>query len=320
MILTFKDAKEALAKYTGKAGKCSSDSEVSLFVREVIQQLLFRGANGNLRKWEFCTQNGTFTAPPDLELPIKMRVEGEVGTVFDKWYEFYDHNTLNNCVPCEGGLVEEINTFFTVFDIDCPGARLLVVPNCEEDEDSHLLITGLDECGKEIYMPHKGDRYKGEYVRISKASPRYSQKLFTKITGISKSETKGYVRLYAYWPDTGDRKFLGEYRPSDTNPSYRRFRIVGMSCEKCFKVTILGRVRFCDNYADNDIIPISNLRALKLMAQQLQAEDNDDLQSAQYKNQRINQAIEDENSYKRTPRATIDFECETSPGSIKNLI
>ena len=83
MIITFGEAKKELAKYAGKAGKCRDDDSVGLFVKEVIQQLLFRGANGNLRKWEFTTQSGMFTAPPDLELPLKIKIDGEVAASFD---------------------------------------------------------------------------------------------------------------------------------------------------------------------------------------------------------------------------------------------
>jgi hypothetical protein len=320
MIITFKQAKDLLAPYAGKAGKCSDDESVGLYVKEVIQQLLFRGASGNLRKWAFVTQNGTFTAPPDLELPVKMKVDTHVGMVYDKFYEFYDQNTLSDCSPCEDGLVEEPNTYFTSFDIPCGGARLLAVPLCKEDADAKLLISGIDETGKEIYMPHKGERFKGEYLGIDKEKNKYTQKTFVKITGIEKSVTKNYVRLYWYDPSTGDKGVLAEYRPGDTHPSFRRYRVVGLSCDACFKITVLGRIRFCDNYHDNDIIPVSNMRALKLMGQQLQAEDNDDIEAAAYKNQRVEQTLNNENNYKRTPSAPIDFFGPTSPGNIKNLI
>ncbi len=166
MIITFGEAKSELAQYAGKAGRCSDDTQVDLFVKEVIQQLLFRGANGNLRKWVFHTQNGMFTAPPDLELPLKIKIDGEVGTSFDKWYEFYDHNTLSDCSPCEEGLFEENNIFFTAFDLPPQGARILAKPLCSEAVDAHFIITGKNEFGEEIFMPHKGEQFKGEFVRF----------------------------------------------------------------------------------------------------------------------------------------------------------
>ena len=323
MIITFGEAKKAISKYAGKSGKCTDSEEVELFVKEVIQQLLFRGASGNLRKWVFCTENGCFTAPPDLELPVKMRIDGAVSrasSVFDKFYEFYDQSTLQNCTPCEDGIIEEPNIYFTSFDLPKGGARILAVPLCKEESDAHLLIQGIDPKGREVYISHKGEKLKGERLSILKEKPRYTKASFTKITGIEKSKTKNYVRLMWFCPETNKKGLLAEYKPNDTNPSFRRFRVVGLDCSKSFRITILGRIRFCENYHDNDVIPISNLRALKLMAQQIQAEDNDSIQTASYKNQRIEQTLQNENFYKRTPQAPIDFYLETSPGSIKNII
>lgn len=339
MIITFGQAKELIAQYAAKAGLCPTETAVDLFVKEVIQELLFRGANGNLRKWVFKTNTGTFTAPPDLELPIKVRVGdwhhfegghyaqsehvhgGHADTVYDKWYEFYDSNTLNDCIPAERGIVEEPNPFFTAFDMPECGARVMAVPFCREDENAQFIIRGLDEKGNEIFMPHKGDRnFSGEILTINKDAPKYTQKTFTKITGIQKTPTKHYVRLYSYTPDSGKAEFIGQYKPTDTNPSFRRFRVIAPDCGKCLKVTVLGRIKFCDNYHDNDIIPISNLRALKLMAQQFQAEDNDNIETANYKNQRVEQSLTNENQYKRTTQAPIDFFVETSPGNLKNMI
>jgi hypothetical protein len=327
MIITYKEARELLAPYASKAGLCATQPQVALFVKEVIQELLFRGASGNLRKWTFLTETGTFTAPPDLELPVKVSIEDSchfghesAAVVFDKWYSFYDSQTLNDCIPAENGIVEEPNEFYTAFDPPYCGSRLLVVPHCEEDPNAQIIIQGLDENGSQIFMPHEGERnFSGEVLTINKASPKYTQKIFTKITGITKTPTKHYVRLYSYCPLTKKTEFLAQYKPTDTQPSFRRFRVL-KPCAKCVKVTILGRIRFVENYHPNDIIPISNLRALKLMAQQIQAEDNDSAETANYKNQRVEQVLQNESNYKRTPQAPIDFFLGTAPSSVKNMI
>lgn len=319
-VLTFKDAKIALAKYCGKAGKCADDETVSLFVLEVLQQLLYKGEYGNLRTWEFFTNNGMITAPVDMELPIKVKIDRTVENVMDKFYNFYSNTTLDRCVPFEKGLVEDPNTYFTQFDIPVGGARILAVPYCEESDDANFIISGLDQYGKEIYYPHNGELHKGEYLSIKKTVPKYSQASFSRITGIEKTVTNHYVRLYWYRPETKEKGLLGEYRPGDKHPSFKRFRVIGSTCKDCFKVTILGRLRLFDSYADNDIIPFSNIRAMKLMAQQLQNEDNNDLEAAQYKNQRIEQTLNDEHNYKRTPSQTTDHVHVVSAGSIFNII
>lgn len=326
MIITFGEAKTVLAPYCGKAGKCSTAPELPIFVKSVIQELLNRGANGSLRKWVFKTQNGTITAPPDLALPTHIRIDGECGSnikgsIYDKFYEFYDDSTLADCQPWEKGAVEEINNFYTQYDIPTSGARLLAVPRCKEDADAKFLINGTDFSYKDIWMPRKNEeKGKGEELTICKENNKFTAATFTSITGIEKTVTRDYVRLYWYQPETGDRGLLGEYRPNDTHPSFRRFRVLGIDCGKPYKVTILGRVRFFDNYADSDIIPITSIRALKLMAQTIQADDNDNVQVSSYKEARVDRVLDNENKYNRTPSATLNFEEETSPGSIKNII
>lgn len=325
MIITFGDAKKFLARYAGKAGSCKDDGIVDLFVKSVIQELLNRGANGNVRKWQFNTQNGTITLPSDLQLPTHIRIDGlsggSPGNIYDKFYEFYEESTLADCYPWEKGAVEEVNTYFTQYDIPSCGARILAVPRCVEDAGAHLMIQGLDLSKKDIWMPlASGGKGKGEYLTINKADPKFTASTFSTITGIEKTVTKDYVRLYWYVPDTGAKGILADLRPNETRPSFRRARILGVDCNKPAKVTILGRVRFYDNYADSDIIPITSLRALKLMAQTLQAEDNDNIQIASYKGQRVTDVIDNENKYNRTPQASVNFEPETSPASIKNII
>lgn len=325
MIINFGDAKKVLARYAGKAGSCRDDSPVDLFVKSVIQELLNRGANGNVRKWQFYTQNGTITLPQDLLLPIKVRVDGECGgqpgNVYDKFYEFYEEASLADGVPWEKGAVEEPNTFFTQYDLPPQGARVLAVPRCKEDCNAHFMIYGTDVEFKDVWMPKaSGGKGKGEYLSIIYEHSKFTAATFTSFTSIEKTVTKDYVRLCWYIPDTDQKGLLADFRPNETRPSFRRAKILGIDCDKVSKVTVLGRVRFYDNYADSDIIPITSLRALKLMAQTLQAEDNDNIQVASYKGQRVTDVIDNENKYNRAPQASVNFEPETSPGSIKNII
>lgn len=326
MIITFNQARQLIARYAGKSGYCATSPEVANFVKVVLQELLSKGVNGNLRKWVFYTQNGLFTAPPDLELPVSVRIDGETihrpGFVYDKWYEFYDQSTLAECVPWEEGLVEEINTYFTSYDLPACGSQILAIPFCKEDDDAHFIIGGTDRKGREIYLPNDGIIDKGERLSISKDEPRFTEAFFKSINFLSKTKTNHYVRLYAYNPENKKRSLLGEYRPTDTLPSFRRFRVVESQRNRGFlKVTILGRVRVQDDYSENDVLPVTNPRALRLMAQTIQAEDNDSIQIASYKNKRVDEVIDSENYAKRTPQAPVNFEDAVSPATtIKNLI
>lgn len=325
MIITFGQAKRFLSKYAGKAGLCPQDEFVGLFVQSTIQELLNRGANGSIRKWTLWTQNGMITLPPDLQLPTNIRIDGPCGGgspgfVYDKFYEFYEESTVTDCMPFERGAVLEVNDYYTQYDPPACGVRILAIPRCREDKDAHIVVQGIDPNNLDIWVPNQGVKIKGEYLSICKDDPKYTTATFKKIGPIEKSVTKDYIRLYWYNPMTGLKGLLADLRPNETRPAFRRARIVGIDCNRCSKVTVLGRVRFYDNYVDSDIIPITSLRALKLMAQTLQAEDNDNIQVASYKSARVENVLDNENQYNRTPQAPVNFEEETAPGSIRNII
>lgn len=325
MIITFGEAKSLLSRFAAKAGACRDDGIVSLFVKSVIQELLNKGAHGNIRRWEFYTQNGVLTLPPDLLLPTHIKIIGpcersEIGRVYDKFYEFYESETLENYNPWEKGAVEQPNTYFTQYDLPACGARILAVPRCVEDCDSHLVLQGTDQGGLDIYVPKKdGLKEKGEYLSIDKQLPKYTEATFKTITSIEKCTTRDYVRLYWYNPETKEKGLLADLRPNDTRPSFRRARILGCDPRFPTKVVILGRVRFYDNYVDSDIIPITSLRALRVQAQAMQAEENDNVQLSQAKEASVMNIVNNENQYNRTPQAQVNFEPETSPGSIRTI-
>jgi len=325
MIITLGQARSAVAQYAGKSGKCADSEDARRFVIEVVQRLLHRGAHGNLRKWVFCLCQSCFTAPPDLEVPLKVKIDGYPDKVWSKWYEFYDVHNADMCsVDYQSGIVEEVNPYYTVYDIPTGGARVAAVPLDTEADSAYIIIQGIDSNGRDVFTncPCTGCRIHGEKLKISREQPVFSKTVFTKITGIEKTLTCNYVRLYWQEVIAGEitsRGLLGEYKPTDTNPSFRRYRVPAASSDCCVKATILGRVKDTDYRHDNDILPITNLAALRRMAQAMNAEENEKIQAAQYYESKVDRSIEDENEYYKTGGEPFDFFFETSPGAIENL-
>lgn len=323
MIITLGQARSAIAEYAGKSGKCADTEDVRLFVLEVIQRLLHRGAHGNLRKWVFCLSNGCFSAPPDLEVPIKVKIDGYPEMVWSKWYEFYDvHSGDLTCEEFKSGISEEVNDYYTIYDIPVAGARIAAVPLESESENAYIIIQGLDSNGKDVFTTCNGCRIHGERLKISREEPVFSRTSFSKITGIEKSITCNYVRLY--WQEIAagqiaGRGLLAEYKPTDTHPSYRRFHVPNARYDCPVKVTVLGRVKNVDYRHNNDVLPVTSLAALRKMGQLMQAEQNEKIDVAAYHDRGMDRTIEDENEYHRTGQDPFDFVWATSPGSIENL-
>lgn len=326
MIITLGQARSQLSQFAGKAGKCPDSEAVRLLVMEVVQLLLHRGAHGTLRKWEFCLCNGCLTAPPDLEVPIKVKIDGLPEKVWSYWYEFFDvHNADLNDKSFQGGLIEEVNTYYTIYDLPTCGARIAAVPLADEPTESTITIQGEDEHGRDVFTTIEGQSIHGERIKINRQNPVFTKTTFKKITSIEKTLTKNPVRLYWQIYDKENQKnvargLLGEYRSTDTHPRFRRFRVPQARTDCCVKVTVLGRVRMLDSYHDNDILPVTSITALRKMAQSIQADGNDKLDVANAHSVMAEKILEDENQYYRTGQEPFDFAWEGSPGSNEPLI
>ena len=323
MSITYLDAKRLLAKWAGRGG-LSADSqspELDLFCRKVFQHLLISGQHGSLRKFCFNAVKGCITAPYELEVPLKVRIDGNVGTVWNRWFEFYHAGELDKCVPASEALFEESNTFPTVYDLPNEFCRVGVIGTAKEDEDAHCIISGLDPSGREIITNHNGETISGEYLRIKQGVLRYTQAVFGKITGVVKSKTIGYVQLLWHRPELNLRGFLSDYSPFEEIQSYRRFRLTTPNCGSCIKVSVLGKIRIKNHYADNDILPFENLLPLELAAQECNAQSNTDPEMAKAKSNALNDEILKENEYKRIqPGSPVDIYQPLSAGAIKNIV
>jgi hypothetical protein len=328
MIVTLGMAREALAPFAGRAGKCADSEGVRLFVAQAVERSLFKGADGNERKWKFHVTNGMFTAPPDLQTAVKCKVDGRPERVWSKWYEFFDVNGEDRCnrafVP---GLMEVAEQFSTIYDIPFPGARIAAVPLSSESADAFITIQGTDANGRDVYTHSGGQLVHGEKIRISREKPVYTKTVFSKVTSVEKTITNNHVRLYwqLHHPVTKqplERGLLAEYRPTDTHPSYRRFRVPGIDRNCITAISVIGRVALLENYHDNDVLPITSLSVLRQIAITMQAEENKDFQSAAYFDRGHTSLIEDQNEYNRpaTGAQSFDWDFDLSPGSIENLM
>lgn len=313
-------AKQTLAKYVGTGGRCVTDPAVDIFVRQVLQYLLIHGTYGNERKFIFHAVNGTMTLPRELEVPLKVKIDGAVGSVWNRWFEYHSGNWVDNNCLADNGVLEEPNLYPTVYDLPTCGGYPATMGTCEEAEDAHVIVKGVDPTGREIFSTHKGDKIIGVYLSIRKNKLTTTNILFGKITGISKTVTKGYVNLVSLNDYEGlSRTLLADYDPYETDPAYRRVKIQA-KCPPICKVSILGRIRLKDYYADEDVIPFDNLFLLQVAGQTVNSMYNTDVQVAIAQDSFAKNLIEAESNYKKVNNGQpIEFYRPLSGGAIKNL-
>lgn len=322
MPLLFQQAKEILAKYSGRGGACVDAPEVPQFVLQVLQHMLFSGNYGNLRTFSFCAHRGCITLPYELETPLKIKIGDKVASVWDKWFDYHSSKEMADCVPAAQALIEDPNTYPIVYDIPYPeGTFVGALAICNEDADAVIIVQGFDATGREIVTTnYKGEQIIGESLRLQKGVIKYTQCLFAKITGIVKPITNGYVQLL--WVSTSHnmKGFLADYSPLETAPSYRRFRLTS-PCEGNQRVSILGRIRLKQNYSANDYIPFDNIYTLNLAGQEINASFNRAPDLAAAVNQHLRNNIDNENEYRRVQNGSpLEYFLPLSGGAIRNII
>lgn len=322
MSLTFGDARNILAQYAGKGGKCPDDAEVHDFVLKVLQFLLLQGGFGGERKFIFAAVKGWITLPYELEVPLKVRLDGAAATAWNRWFEWFDTGIVEDkrCTDAGKGLQEDPNIYFTVYDLPKPG-RLAVLGFYDDYPEASILLQGTDGTGREIYTTEpEGRSYLGERLSIVKGRLTYSKNVFAQITGVSKTKTINYVPLYWYDPESRKRFFLADYAPGETLPEYRRSRVTS-PCAQVEKVSVLGRIRLRSSYEDNDRIPFDNRFLMEVAGQRVNAEFNTQQDVAKAKQDTVEGLVKQENAFRRpSVGQPVEFFHPTSAGSIRNVI
>lgn len=321
MSITFGKAKEILQPYCGQSGKSFDSKDLNTFVLKVLQYLLITGSPGGEKLFEINTGRGYFTAPYELDTPLKLMVNGRVGGALDKWFAFRSKpNNCDNYFDLQTGdlILEDPREYFTVYD--GPTEFQIGVKGTQSECDAYAIPSGFDLSGREIFTQHKGAHIAGELLEIKKNEIRWSNVFFNKITGFVKTPTNGYVTCY--WRDRyGLQGFLSDYSPADEAPTYRRFDLRIPNCPEFAKISIIGRTRLKDNYADNDRIPFDTAYSVEIAGQQVKAQGTDQLESAKDKDTFLQSLVERENTHKAMNNGkAIEVFYPTSPGTIKGIV
>lgn len=322
MTLTFGQAKKILAQYQGKGGKRPTNADLEQFTIKVLQYLLYQGSPNAERAYEFYATNGWFTAPYELEIPLKVKINGRVGTVQSKWFEFRSGNDFAKGACYENNVIfEDANVYSTAYDLPAYGAQVAVIGTASEESDAHVIVQGNDPTGREIFTNHKGAEISGELLSIRKNVLVRSNVRFGQITGVVKPRTNGYVQLH--WTDSEGhiKGFLADYSPVEEVPSYRRYQLRVSECPSLAKITVLGRTRIKPAYADNDRIPFDNLYAIEVAGKQVNANYNNEIQTATQQHQFLQELVNKEAVHKRPTNGTpLEVFYDTSPGIIKGIV
>lgn len=270
------------------------DERVLRYVNEACERIM------NLREWantdqpmNFVAYNGEITLPRGVICPIKVNINGATGQPYGRHYE-YLHNGPGKGEDWgyTGSNLVDVGEFPTYFDVDPDNPTQLILWSDRDEADNFTVkIRGLDENGLEIRAE---DGTLGETITwtgtedsngiVDSATKfKLTTNKFSKIIQVKKSVSKGYLNICTANTSGLPANIVTYMHPYETTPSYRRFRIHGLSgadSNGWTLITGIFRIGYVKVYLDDDPLPINSISPIKLMALATWHYEHDEIQKA----------------------------------------
>lgn len=217
---------------------------------------------------DYSAHNGYITLPRFAGSLLGGRLNNVPAPAFGRLHEF----ALNG--PADGDAIYRVKMFMDMGDnfctmIDLPKpSKLKLVSSEEEHNNVGIKLSSADNEGPVFSRP----------TSVKLLVDETTTEVFSSITRIVKPLTKGYLSLYAVDPDTLTETLLSIYEPGELNPSYRRYRIIGIEPDK--SITVLCKRQYVPALADSDLVYPPVIGALKHGLIALNYENNGDMERA----------------------------------------
>lgn len=295
-LYTLADARAALKAYVDN-GSCDQ-TRIDDRLDEAMRRLFNKpDVPHALHRLRVKLQNCCFPLPYFADAIVGFTVDGTPARVFGQAYEFLTSGPGDTLYPPAYGVMNnliDLGEFPTQFDIpvedDATTGRvedtykLIAFSTSQADHGKTITVRGFDKRlgevawesstagqGEEISINHWSGGVEGS-VRGDLTEHHISTNYFRQVTRVFKPETAGYVSLYAFNPSNKYMFFLAKMHPNEKVPHYRRYRVT--NCDNCAHcILALVRLRYIRPTAEEDILPIQNLDAIKFMLMALKEED-----------------------------------------------
>jgi hypothetical protein len=267
MILTVSSARSELLDIV--VGGNESEQNFLPLLNQVQERYFTMGRwPGTQVAIDYSTNNGYITLPRFVGSILGGRMNDVPAPVFGRLHEF----ALNG--PGDGHSTFTVKMFMDMGDgfctmIDLPKpSKLKLLSSEDEHNNVGIRVSSADTDGPIFSRPTKLKIQVGETT----------SEVFSSVTRIVKPLTKGYLSLYAVDPDTLVETLLSIFEPGELNPSYRRYRILGIEPDK--SITVLCKRQYVPSLADSDLVYPPVIGALKHGLIALNYENNGDMERA----------------------------------------
>jgi hypothetical protein len=231
-----------------------------------------------------CVYNDCLVFPRQLGTLLALNRCGHSIPPKNHWYGFsavLPEDVVNHgrCSDrCWGDVAARDDGVTSVFNqIPCLNDRFIrFYPSQPTDEGKTITLFGIDSNGQTIRSERTDGTFQDGVVLVLAVPFVQTDFLVRRIDRVLKEETDGPVRGYQF--DGGTLYDLASYDAGETNPSYRKSRIVGgcgPSRPGCCpaQITALVKLAFTPMKYDDDLAGIDNIDALAMMVQSIKQSD-----------------------------------------------
>lgn len=316
-MLTFGELKASTA--ADIAGVCADSAQFAARVNEITRRLLRRGDwSGTIVPIHTCVRAGCVVWPRYVGSVRKINVCNRPVAIKNVWYDFLEYRdrpSWGAWCGCAARMIgQEQAAAFS--DIYGDGRYVRAYCTARNDIGKTIQLFGEDNHGQPLRTRGSDGNYT-EGITITFAAPFASTSIYVRrIDRVIKDVTTGDVRLYAYNPATDILEDLALYGPTETVPSYVKYKLHAPSwpstttagqgtCCPTLSVLALVKLKFIPAQVDSDLVLIDNIDALKLMLQSVRYEENGDRASARGLEsdaiRELNLQLRDDNPENQTP-------------------
>jgi len=212
------------------------------------------------------------TLPRQVGTVLAVSINGAPAQGHDKLYKFHLNGPGQGFAPVGYHWVDGVPV--AVFkDPPVAGAKLGVSLETVNDNGKAFRVFGYDAGGAWIRSNESGVLVDGFLIPTSYGTnlPNATAPAVRYITRVSKAATQGAIYLYTLDASNVAVTKLGEYFPTDTNPTYRRIQV----SQPCAWVRIAFRKEVLQLVNDDDLIPLHSKYAIVTMVKALKKLDED---------------------------------------------
>jgi len=263
---------------------------------------------GNKARWEWTlgemsitSDDGLITLPREVKTVLSVAVNQQPVLLRDQWYEYHINGSgEETTIPC--GYATETGAWSTFRDPPTP-VKLVATVNSPSDTNKKLRVYGWDENGDRIYTAGADGVMKDGFLVpqiYGYPVPRADVPNIEKIDYIEREQTSDRVKLYAIDPVTLETlTVIGNYRPNETKPTYRRIRITAPGT---------ARIKFQRSdipvQGDDDWISTENKEALRLALRAVKLREDSRFDAASVSEKEAVRLLSEEQESLRPPTQT----------------